>query len=214
MSEPKQAWEELELLRHDSASPHHIQLDDCPYAEEDDRSFDPSYSFHDHPLHPILHYFRSWLPFRNRRYHSLSVSPFPRRGTSWVRRISLCVAMVPTVVIILIIFTGIFLPSYTHPPAHYATLRQHAKKTQLPGRANINNEKVFIAASIYDYEGQLASGGWGRDVLDLVDILGPDNVYLSLYENDPGSVAKNALESLGERARCESCQSTSIHYSS
>ncbi|KAM3416682.1 hypothetical protein BST61_g8273 [Cercospora zeina] len=68
--------------------------------------------------------------------------------------------------------------------------------------ANVYNEKVFIAASIYDKEGEVVSGEWGHSVLDLISILGPQNVFLSLYENDPDPMAKAALEAFSRNLTC------------
>jgi len=72
------------------------------------------------------------------------------------------------------------------------------------GRANIHNEKVFIASSIYDKQGKLASGPWAQNLLDLVDLLGPENVFLSVFEDDPDSLARTSLERFSERVQCES----------
>lgn len=71
-----------------------------------------------------------------------------------------------------------------------------------PGRANVNNEKVFIVSSIYDKEGGLVSGAWGDAVLGLVDLLGPDNVFLSIYENDADEKAQKALDEYRTRVSC------------
>jgi hypothetical protein len=41
------------------------------------------------------------------------------------------------------------------------------------------NETVFIAANIID--GPLINGAWGKSILDLVDLIGKDRVYVSIY---------------------------------
>ena len=68
---------------------------------------------------------------------------------------------------------------------------------------NLRDEKVFIAASIYDEGGTLTGGAWGEAMLELVDLLGPDNVYLSVYENDPDSLSKAALDDFESKVNCK-----------
>ena len=94
---------------------------------------------------------------------------------------------------------ALFYPSYTYLPRHYQQLRDQVKSSSQPGRGNPRNEKVFIAASIRDRHGRLAKGVWADKVLQLVELLGPDNVFLSIYENDAGPVGKAALQELDER---------------
>ncbi|KKY23459.1 hypothetical protein UCRPC4_g02907 [Phaeomoniella chlamydospora] len=106
-------------------------------------------------------------------------------------------------VLCLAIFTAILRPSYTHPPERYNTLRQQVLASNAAGRANPQNEKIFIAASIFDPDGELAQGPWSKAVLGLIDILGPDNVFLSIYENNAGTTAREALESMGQEVGCQ-----------
>ncbi|KAF2763532.1 hypothetical protein EJ05DRAFT_482324 [Pseudovirgaria hyperparasitica] len=101
----------------------------------------------------------------------------------------------------LVLLTAVFRPSYTHPPPHYTELRRRCTGSQEPGRGNPHNEKVFIAASIYDHEGELLGGLWGKAMLELVDILGPQNVYLSIYENDADPNALDALSKFKEMVK-------------
>ncbi|KAL8684372.1 MAG: hypothetical protein Q9224_006398 [Gallowayella concinna] len=89
-----------------------------------------------------------------------------------------------------------FRPSYSRPPDHYQDLRRRCKESKETGRGNINNEKIFIAASLYDPEGKLVGGNWGSAVLKLVELLGPENVHLSVYEDDASPQAKAALEAM------------------
>ena len=112
------------------------------------------------------------------------------RNFCWV------LAAIVSIAAILIIFTAAFRPSYSRLPDHYRVLRRRCEESKEPGRGNIKNEKVFIAASLYDPEGTLVGGHWGSAVVDLVELLGPQNVHLSVYENDASSLAKLALESL------------------
>ena len=120
-----------------------------------------------------------------------------------LRRFIFTVACLPYLTITLIILTAVFHPSYTRRPDHYQRLSRLCASSSVPGRANVNNEKVFLAASIYDEEGTLAGGAWGRAVLDLVDLLGPDNVFLSIYENDADPRAKASLDTFAEKVTCK-----------
>jgi hypothetical protein len=81
-------------------------------------------------------------------------------------------------------------------------LERSCKNSTKPGRGNPNNEKVFIAASIYDHDGSLLAGQWGAAVLELVQLLGPQNVHLSVYENDPNIAATASLAKLGSQLKC------------
>ncbi|KAL8695040.1 MAG: hypothetical protein Q9218_000408 [Villophora microphyllina] len=104
----------------------------------------------------------------------------------------------------LILTTALFWPSYTSPPAHYDTLRKRILASKLSGRGNLWNEKIFIAASIYDKGGHLVDGAWGNALLDLIDLLGNRNVFLSIYENDAGEQAEEALTKFKGRVPCPS----------
>lgn len=127
-----------------------------------------------------------------------------RRRRSILRIIYWTLFIFPYVCLFLVLFWSIFLPSYTHLPAHYNDLRQRALQTDTPGRANARNEKVFIAASIYEENAALTAGPWGKSILELIDLLGPQNVYLSLYENNPDPVSKSALAEFQRSVTCES----------
>ena len=90
--------------------------------------------------------------------------------------------------LILSVFRAIILPSYQNPPAHYNALRDAVISSTQPGRGNPHSEKVFIATNIL--QADLIRGAWGTSVLELIDLLGEENVFLSIYENDsdPGTV--------------------------
>ncbi|MCJ1399103.1 hypothetical protein MMC11_002305 [Xylographa trunciseda] len=56
---------------------------------------------------------------------------------------------------------------------------------------------------LYDSHGYLASGLWGQAILDLIDLLGHENVFLSIYENDSGEEGAAALNDFKTRVRCD-----------
>ena len=103
---------------------------------------------------------------------------------------------------LLIVVTYIYFPSYTVLPQHYEVLKQQVEATQRPGRGNPTHQKVFIAVSLFDPGGSLAGGAWADNVLRLVDLLGPDKTFLSIYENDAGQEAQDALLALEQRVPC------------
>ncbi|KAF2481260.1 cryptococcal mannosyltransferase 1-domain-containing protein [Neohortaea acidophila] len=103
-----------------------------------------------------------------------------------------------------ILTCGSLFPSYSHPPARYAQLRERVQLATSPGAANIDNEKIFIAASLLDKKGELTSGAWGDSVLQLIHILGPQNVFLSVYENDADAASIEALRAFQPRLPCAS----------
>ncbi|KAF9883202.1 hypothetical protein FE257_003859 [Aspergillus nanangensis] len=106
------------------------------------------------------------------------------------------------IILALLILTSIFRPSYTRPPPHYLSLRNAVSQSQHSGRGNPRAEKVFIAASLYDHDGQLAGGEWGTRVLQLIDMLGVENVFLSIYENDGGPEGEAALRIFEDQVPC------------
>ncbi|KAI2602090.1 glycosyltransferase family 69 protein [Hypoxylon sp. NC1633] len=104
---------------------------------------------------------------------------------------------------LLLVGTPIFAPSYTRLPQHYRDLESRCQgPIQQPGCANINSEQVFISVSLYDRDGRLADGLWGQRLLELIHLLGHDNVFLSLYENDSGPKGAAALKTLRRQLRC------------
>ncbi|TID22717.1 glycosyltransferase family 69 protein [Venturia nashicola] len=139
-------------------------------------------------------------PSRSQRRRSQSLSTlisWPARSHSnrlrgpwrWIRLLKRCSIFLAILLLAYVLFTPILWPSYLRRPAHYS------------GR-NEKGEKVFIAANIVD-EG-LIKGEWGKRVAELVELLGKDNVYLSVYENDSGQKTKDALQGLKARVDCNS----------
>lgn len=124
--------------------------------------------------------------------HWRTLRPLHRRRTShparYLRFFIRFTTATLVILITLILLTPILIPSYTHRPDHYTG-------------TNPSNEKVFIAANIVDED--LIRGAWGERVLELIDIIGPDNTFLSIYENDSGPGTKAALRELSQKVKCE-----------
>lgn len=107
----------------------------------------------------------TWSTTARRRRHGKSRSPFVHFMLPSVRRrrsIPLCavqtLAFLSYSVLVLIVLFGIFAPSYSNPPQRYVTLRREIEQNDARGRGNTHNEKVFIAAAVYDHEGELLGG--------------------------------------------------------
>jgi hypothetical protein len=109
--------------------------------------------------------------------------------TRWKRILVRCLFFSFLAITALIIITPIFNPSYSRRPAHYTG-------------GNPLNEKVFIAANIIDED--MIRGAWGKAVAELVETIGENNVFLSIYENDSGEGTKAALGELKARVKCKS----------
>lgn len=107
------------------------------------------------------------------------------------------------VAILLAVFVAVVRPSYSSPPARYHELRRRVETSTEPGRANPGTEKVFIASSIYDHNGDLVRGAWGQNILELIHLLGPSNVFLSIYGNGAVPAAEVALNGLGQKTTCQ-----------
>ncbi|MCJ1258740.1 hypothetical protein MMC24_006573 [Lignoscripta atroalba] len=118
------------------------------------------------------------------------------------RRLCLIFQVILCILIVLFLFAAILRPSYTRLPSHYEALRARALGSGESGRANPSKEKVFIAISLYDKGGHLVNGAWGQSVLNLINLLGEDNVFLSIYENDGGAEAERALNDFESKLRC------------
>ncbi|KAF2191863.1 glycosyltransferase family 69 protein [Zopfia rhizophila CBS 207.26] len=148
----------------------------------------------------------NWIPPRLRQLRTLYTKTSSSRCKRWpyIRLLFWTFTTILCLVIVAAIFTAIFLPSYTNPPSHYKVLEKRCLDSSQPGRGNVNNEKIFVAAALYDPGGALVGGDLGNAVLQLVELLGPENVYLSVYENDADSSAIAALESLKSKLRCNS----------
>ncbi|KOS22614.1 hypothetical protein ESCO_001933 [Escovopsis weberi] len=86
---------------------------------------------------------------------------------------------------------------------NYLDLETRCLNATGDGCANRFNEKVFISISLYDAGGRLANGKWGQDLLELIDLIGNDNVYLSIYENGSGPEGEAALNGLRGRLKCQ-----------
>jgi hypothetical protein len=150
--------------------------------------------------------FRKLLPlygsiFRKRRSHI--VTPKDLRRTILTFGFALrAFVFISGFLIVISVIRAIIFPSYQHPPAHYQVLSDAVSGSILPGRGNPNKEKIFIAANILQED--LIRGPWGDSVLELIELLGPDNVFLSIYENDSGSGTVNALKELRSKVTCKS----------
>lgn len=109
---------------------------------------------------------------------------------------------VPAIFILVVvsISDALLHPSYSSPPAHYRTLENGVYRGSAPGRGNPRNEQVFIASNII--QADLIRNSWGPSLIRLVELLGPDNVFVSIYENDSGPSTKEALDDLGSRLQC------------
>ncbi|KAL3493197.1 cryptococcal mannosyltransferase 1-domain-containing protein [Aspergillus germanicus] len=91
--------------------------------------------------------------------------------------------------LLLVLASSVFCPSYTNLPPHYESLRDAVIHSDSPGRGNPYGERVFIAAAL---------------ILQLIHLLGEDNVFLSRYENDRGDAGKRALQWLDQQVKCNS----------
>ncbi|KAJ0147006.1 hypothetical protein CTA2_848 [Colletotrichum tanaceti] len=107
-------------------------------------------------------------------------------------------------VLLVLTATPIFFPSYTRHPKHYKDLRKRCLVSDsLSGCANLRNEKVFIAVSLFDPEGKITGGEWAKNVLDLIHMIGEDNTFLSIYENDSGDLGAAALDEFKKNVPCK-----------
>ena len=146
------------------------------------------------------------LPGRLRQRGYRPLSRPKTHQTLKVRRRRRCCSWFPIgagLLAAMVVLTSIFNPSYTQPPKHYQELRDRVQLSNEEGLANPQKEKVFIAASIYDRGGHLLRGAWGEAVLQLIDLLGNNNVFLSIYENNGDEDTATAQTAFREKVRCK-----------
>jgi Cryptococcal mannosyltransferase 1 len=146
----------------------------------------------------------SWFDF----YH-LSTRPFgfrlftraPSRGIRLAIFLFNLTAIAALLLILLSIFDAALFPSFSNPPGHYQLLKESVQLLSAPGRGNPRSEKIFIASNIIN--AALIRGHWGDAIVELIDYLGPDNVFVSVYENDSGADTAAALREFAQRLTCK-----------
>lgn len=187
-----------------------------PYADSEDSVLDGAdHEWHDASpsgsrmpsfLVSLQSFVETLLP---RRLRAKGYRQLPRSTSSKVpplrlrrRRCRSCSLFLCGILATLLLFTAVFNPSYTRPPTHYHKLQERILNADDDGPANPGNEKIFIAASLYDSGGQLLTGAWAQAVLDLIEYLGEQNVYLSIYENEGKAKARKAMSAFEQRVQC------------
>ena len=63
--------------------------------------------------------------------------------------------------------------------------------------------KVFIAANLYQSESLLRAGSWTLSILELIDQLKPENVYLSIFENNSTDATPQLLHDFEKQVKCK-----------
>ncbi|KAI4136888.1 MAG: hypothetical protein L6R39_007577 [Caloplaca ligustica] len=201
--------EEYNLAGRSSSDSNDLDLDSADFESQ---GLTTSTYVHRRQTSSSLSFIRS-LPFtltdaiRRRGFQSRGLARSRRRtkrGRGLCARLLFFVQCLAGVVLALGLLTAVLAPSYTKRPIHYDALRKRVLASKDYGRGNPGNENVFITASIYDKDGRLVNGAWGTALLNLIDMLGNRNVFLSIYENDAGEKAKEALDRLKDRVQCPS----------
>ena len=204
--------DEYELVRRDSDdSDESFSLDEADFQSHGSTS----QSYLNHQPSRIPQWLSRLVPTwtssasgsRNHNSRSPRKRSKPPRPKCGIHRPSLRVCNVCgasfAVLVALVLITAVFRPSYTRPPAHYRALRDRVLSSEDYGSANPENQKIYIAASVYDEGGHLLGGTWGEAVLELIDILGNRNVYLSIYENTAGEMAQVRQFEFERKIQCQ-----------
>jgi hypothetical protein len=151
----------------------------------------------------------AYLIFLVRRFYShFAVRPLGiRRSRQTLGKKSALITCLNSIVAIILglavvsILDALLHPSYASPPPHYQTLEDIIHTRSDTGRGNLLNEKIFIASNII--QAGLINGPWGASLIELIDLLGPQNVFVSIYENDSGLSSVEALNHLATRLDCK-----------
>ncbi|KAF2813561.1 uncharacterized protein BDZ99DRAFT_507466 [Mytilinidion resinicola] len=104
---------------------------------------------------------------------------------------------------------GILRPSYVSPPKYHRQLASQIQESLKSSRGNKHGKNVFIAANIVNED--LIRGSRGENLLQLVGIVGPENVFVSIYENDAGDRTRDALMDLRDKLPCNTSIVASDH---
>lgn len=151
---------------------------------------------------------RGQFPWRSLQYRA-STRPLGLRLGHYrpSQRIRLAIFIFNSIIVIFLaillnsVYNGLVHSSYTSPPPHYKYLTNAIKASNEPGRGNVNNEKIFIASNIINAE--LINGPWSKSLGQLINYLGPDNVFVSIYENNSGEETSIALGAVAKFIPCE-----------
>ena len=198
----------LNVLGHDDLHESDSEPDEYDIDEADFQSSRPAFASYasnwafDRRLWSTL---TSFLPrrLRPRGYRKLRASKEQHIPSLRHRRCRTWSRIILGLGLACILITAIFNPSYTRPPSQYGDLKKRITESEDEGPANPARQKIFIAASLYDAGGHILGGAWGRAVLELIDLLGSDNVYLSIYENAGDHGSAEAQAELKEKVRCK-----------
>lgn len=144
-------------------------------------------------------------PLRRKGYRKLQhqVPNTVRRPSRRTQRACFWMNALFCAISVLVVLTAILNPSYSRPPKHYRELREMISASGEPGRGNPENQRIFVAASLYDLGGHLLGGAWGERVLELLEILGNKNVFLSIYENEGSMEAMTAKLRFEKKVQCK-----------
>ncbi|MDI1488840.1 MAG: hypothetical protein OHK93_008116 [Ramalina farinacea] len=144
-------------------------------------------------------------PFRRKGYRKLQhqVPKTAGRPSRRTQRACFWMNALLCAISVLVVLTAILNPSYSRPPKHYRELREMISASGEPGRGNPENQRIFVAASLYDLGGHLLGGAWGERVLELLEILGNQNVFLSIYENEGSLDAMTAKVRYEKKVQCK-----------
>jgi len=138
---------------------------------------------------------KAWVRARRRAFRRAFRRP--------LRLVALAAKFVLLPLVVVVVAVVVFAPSYSSPPEHYRLLERRCRDSGFaPGCANPHNETLFISSILYDREGRLSGGLWGRRLLDLINLLGEDNVFLSIYESGSGAEGRAALARFKEKVPC------------
>lgn len=124
----------------------------------------------------------------------------PRMGRVLITLLNLALSGILFFVVISVL-NGLLFPSYASPPRHYKALEDGIQASTVPGRGNPHNEQIFIASNIIQTD--LIKDSWGPSLIELVELLGPENVFVSIYENDSGLPTQVALNELRNQLPCK-----------
>lgn len=143
----------------------------------------------------------SWRVIKSLCYQSRIRSTGQHRN--WFEKTLIGLFATVSSVVCIAVLVAIFSPSYTRLPPHYEVLKRRCLGSNDTGRANIRHERVYIASILYDPGGHIIEGSYGRSILKLIELLGPQNTFLSIYQSDSGISGGEALKKFESKIQCD-----------
>ena len=108
--------------------------------------------------------------------------------------------MMPIITVLIIIIT--LIATFLHTNVRLAKEDLSIHDSTEPGKAGISRQKIFIVSALYERQGDWELGPWVQSLLDLIETIGPEDVFLSIHENGPSQLSVTTFQKFSELIMC------------